>query len=159
MGNPCPKDRPPPECPGMLGWTANDASTHHFKMLLSLELKISVIVQVPLMYLISWTNLVQSSLSGSCTLVVKNAIAVQVSGLAGLVAYNIFRHQVVELHILVLSQLHADLVNLEETIKGCTCLRVAPLQFCLIKISENLVDVAKHGNFDLTTDGILQCHP
>ncbi len=29
MGNPLPKDRPPPLCPHMLGWTANAASTHH----------------------------------------------------------------------------------------------------------------------------------
>jgi hypothetical protein len=90
MGNPHPKDRPPPECPRMLGWTANDASTHHFKMPLPLALTISSIIQVPLMYLIMWTNLVQSSLSGSRTLIVKNAIAVQVSGLARLVAYNVF---------------------------------------------------------------------
>jgi hypothetical protein len=28
MGNPLPKDRPPPLCPHMLGWIANAASTH-----------------------------------------------------------------------------------------------------------------------------------
>jgi hypothetical protein len=32
MGNPLRKDRPPPLCPCMLGWTANAASTHRFKM-------------------------------------------------------------------------------------------------------------------------------
>jgi hypothetical protein len=32
MGNPLCKDRPPQLCPCMLGWTANAASTHHFKM-------------------------------------------------------------------------------------------------------------------------------
>jgi hypothetical protein len=90
MGNPRPKDRPPPECPSMLGWTVNDVSTHHFKMLLPLALKINGIIQLPLMYLIRWTNLVQSSFLGSCTLVAKNAIAVQVSSLAGLVAYTVF---------------------------------------------------------------------
>jgi hypothetical protein len=81
MGNPSRKDRPPPECQRMLGWTANDASTHHFKILLPLALQISGIVRVPLMYLIRWNNLVHSSLSGSRTLLVKNTIAVQVSGL------------------------------------------------------------------------------
>jgi hypothetical protein len=90
MGKPRPKDRPPPECPRMLVWTANDASTHHFKMPLPLALNISGTLWVPLMYLIRWTNLVQSSLSGSHTLVVQNAIAVQVSGLARLVAYKVF---------------------------------------------------------------------
>jgi len=42
------------------------------------------------MYLIKWTSLVQSSLSGACTLVVKNMMAVQVSGLALLVVYKVF---------------------------------------------------------------------
>jgi hypothetical protein len=42
------------------------------------------------MYLIKWTNLFQSSLSGARTLVVRNAIAVQVSGLDRLVDYNVF---------------------------------------------------------------------
>jgi hypothetical protein len=42
------------------------------------------------MYLIKCTNLFQSSLSDARTLVVRNAIAVQVSGLARLVEYNVF---------------------------------------------------------------------
>jgi hypothetical protein len=41
------------------------------------------------MYFIKWTILVLSSLSGGRTLVVKNAIEVQVSGLALLVAYKV----------------------------------------------------------------------
>ena len=52
IGNPRPKYNPPPECPRMLGWTANDASTHHFKMPLPLALRISSSVLVLLMYLI-----------------------------------------------------------------------------------------------------------
>jgi hypothetical protein len=44
---------------------------------------------MPLRYFIWWTSLFQSSLSGACTPVVKNAIAVHVSGLAHLVAYSI----------------------------------------------------------------------
>jgi hypothetical protein len=44
MGNPRPKDSPPPECPRMLGCTANDASTHHFRMPLPLALRISGII-------------------------------------------------------------------------------------------------------------------
>jgi hypothetical protein len=90
MGNPRTKDSPPPQCPRMLGCTANGASTHHFRMPLPLSLRISGIMRAPLMYLIKWTNLVQSSLSGAHTLVVKNTIAVQVSDLARLVAYTVF---------------------------------------------------------------------
>ena len=52
IGNPHPKDNPPPECPLMFGWTANDASTHHFKMPLPLALRISGSVHVPLRYFI-----------------------------------------------------------------------------------------------------------
>ena len=88
IGKPWPKESPPPECPRMFGWTANDASTHHLRMPLPLALKISGIFLVPLMYFIRWTNLAQSSLSGSRTRVVRNAIAVHVSGLALLVAYR-----------------------------------------------------------------------
>jgi hypothetical protein len=40
MGNPLPKDRPPPLCPCMLEWTTNAASTHHFKMPVPLALRI-----------------------------------------------------------------------------------------------------------------------
>jgi hypothetical protein len=35
MGNPLPKDKPSPLCPCILGWTANAASTHHFKILVA----------------------------------------------------------------------------------------------------------------------------
>jgi hypothetical protein len=90
MGNPRPRDNPSPGSPRMLGSTANDASTHHFRMPLPLALKISGILQVPMMYLIKWTNLFQLSMPGDRTLVVRNAIAVQVSGLARLVEYNVF---------------------------------------------------------------------
>jgi hypothetical protein len=41
------------------------------------------------MYFIKWTNLVQSCLSGSRTLVVKNMTEVQVSGLALMVANKV----------------------------------------------------------------------
>jgi hypothetical protein len=54
-----------------------------------LALKISGIMRVPLMYLIKSTIFVQSSLSGARTLIVKNATAVQVFGLALLVAYKV----------------------------------------------------------------------
>ena len=90
MGNPRPKYNPPPECPRMLVWTANDASPHHFKTPLPLELRISGSVRVPLMYLIMLTILAQFYQSGAQTLVVRNATAVQVSGLARLVAYKVF---------------------------------------------------------------------
>ena len=51
---------------------------------------ISGSVRVPLMYLIMWTILAKSSRSGAQTLVFKNATAVQMSGLACLVAYKVF---------------------------------------------------------------------
>ena len=86
IGNPLPKDSPPPECPRMFGWTANDASTHHFRMPLPLALRIRGIDRVPLRYFMRWLSFFQSSLSGARTLVVRNAMAVQVSGLARLVA-------------------------------------------------------------------------
>jgi hypothetical protein len=44
MGKPRPGDSPPPECPRMLGCTANDVSTHHFKMPLPLAVRISGIM-------------------------------------------------------------------------------------------------------------------
>jgi hypothetical protein len=74
----------------MLGCTANDASTHRFRMPLPLALRISGIVRVPMMYLIKWTNSFQSSLPGARTLVVRNASVVQLSGLARLVEYSVF---------------------------------------------------------------------
>jgi hypothetical protein len=46
-------------------------------------------VRLPLRYFIRWVSLFQSSLSGARTLIVKNARAVQVSGLALLVAYSV----------------------------------------------------------------------
>jgi hypothetical protein len=69
MGNPLLKYRPPPLCPHMLGWTANAASTHHFKLQVPLALRISGSVRVPLRYFIRWVSLFQSSLSGACTLI------------------------------------------------------------------------------------------
>ena len=89
-GNPHPRDNPPPECPLIFGWTVNDASTHHFKMPLPSVLKISGSFLVPLMYFIRWTSLAQPSLSGSCTLIVRNVMAVHVSSLAHFVAYSVF---------------------------------------------------------------------
>ena len=90
MRNLRPKDNPPPEFPRMLGWTENYASTHHFKIPRLLVLRISGSVRVPLMCIIMWTILSQTSRSGARTLVVRNARAVQVSGLDRLVAYKVF---------------------------------------------------------------------
>ena len=89
-GNPHPKDNTPPECPRMLGWTANNAPTHHFKIPLLMVLRMSSSVRVPLMYLIMWTILAQSPRSGAQNIVGRNATAVQVYGLACLVAYTVF---------------------------------------------------------------------
>ena len=90
IGNPHPKDKTPPECPLILGWTANDASTHHLKIPFPLVLRVSEILCVPLMYHIRCTNSTQSSLLGAHTLVVINTMAVQVSSLALLVALKVF---------------------------------------------------------------------
>jgi hypothetical protein len=87
---PRPRDIPPHKCPRMLGCTASDASTHHFGMSLPLALRISSIIQVPMIYLIKCTNLFQSSLSGDRTLVVRNVSALQVSDMACLVEYHVF---------------------------------------------------------------------
>jgi hypothetical protein len=72
----------------MLEWTANAASIHHFKMLVPLALRIRGSMHVPLRYFIRWTSFLQSSLLGAHTLSIMNAIAVQVLGLAHLVAYS-----------------------------------------------------------------------
>ena len=74
----------------MLGWAENDASTHYFKITLVLALRISVSVRLPLMYLIMWNNLAQSSRSGAQTIVARNATAMQVSSLDRLVVYKVF---------------------------------------------------------------------
>ena len=85
MGKPRPIDSPPPKCPHMLGWTAKDASTHHFKMPLPLELRIRVKARVPVRYHINHTNLYQSSSPSSRILIAKNDMDVKVSGCASLV--------------------------------------------------------------------------
>ena len=78
MGNPLPiEERPPPMSPLMFGCTdANNASIHHFKMLLLLALRISGNSFVPLTCFIMWTNSIQLSLSSSLTLVVRKVTAV-----------------------------------------------------------------------------------
>ena len=88
--NPLPKDKPNPECPCISVWTENYVSTHHFKIPLLLALRVSKSLSVPLMYHIICTNLSQSSSPGTRTLVSRNAMDVQVSVLALLVAYRVF---------------------------------------------------------------------
>ena len=90
IGNPRSKDNPPHECPRILGWTANNASIHHFKISLLLALRVSESLSVLLFYHIRCTKLSQSPLSGTCTLVFRNAMDMQVSGLALLVVLKFF---------------------------------------------------------------------
>ena len=90
IGDTHPKYKPPNECPRILGWNENYASTHHLKIPLPLVLRVSGSLYVPLMYHIICTNLPQSSLSGTCTLVVINMMSVQVSVLYLLVEYKVF---------------------------------------------------------------------
>ena len=57
--NPRPTDNPPPECPHILGWTANDSSTDHVKISLLLALRVMGSMRVPMMYPINglaWPN-------------------------------------------------------------------------------------------------------
>ena len=86
IGNLHPKDKPPPECPRILEWTSNDASTRHFNIPLLLALRVSEKLIVPLRYCIICTNFSLSSSLGDRTLVVRNVMAVQVSGISLLVA-------------------------------------------------------------------------
>ena len=90
IGNPCPKDKPPPEFPRISIWTENDASTHHFKISIPLALRVSESLRVPLMYHMRCTKLVWFSSSGDCAFVFINVIAVQVSVLSLLVAHKVF---------------------------------------------------------------------
>ena len=94
IGNPRPKDNPPPECTRILGWTENYASVHHFKIPLPLELRASESLLVPIRCHIICNNLSQYYLLGACTHVVRNFMAVQVSGIALLVAYKVFSARV-----------------------------------------------------------------
>ena len=82
IGDQCLKDKPPPEGPSILGWSVKDAYTHNFKIPLSLELRVSESLIVPLRYRIRCTNLDQLSLLEDYTLVIRNTMAAQVSGLA-----------------------------------------------------------------------------
>ena len=61
IGNPRPKDKPPSKYPRILGWTENDAPTQLLKIPLTLALRVSKSLLVPLMYCIIFTNLAQSS--------------------------------------------------------------------------------------------------
>ena len=90
MGNPVPMDRPPPVCPLIFRCTENDPSIHLFRIPVPLELIISGMSLVPLIYFIRCANFFKSLLSGSLTLVVRKAVDVHVLGLALLVAYKVF---------------------------------------------------------------------
>ena len=88
IGNPRPKDKPPTECPRILGWNANNASTHHFKIPLQLALRVSKRLSVTLMHCIRCTKISQFSSSSAFTLFVRNKMAVQVLVHSLLVAYK-----------------------------------------------------------------------
>ena len=90
IGNPRPKDKLPPKFPHIIGWTANNASKHHFKILLPLVLRSIKSLSMILMHHIRCTNLSQLSSLGARTLNFRNAMGVQVSGLALLVEYKVF---------------------------------------------------------------------
>ena len=133
VGNPLPKDNPPPECPGVLGWIAKDASTHNFKITLLLTLRMSGSSCVPLMYLIMWTILSQSYRSGAFTLVVRNSTAVQVSGLARLVEYKVFATRLWKCTVLLCGTFLQSLLTLK-IFSGSALVFVYPLGFRLFEI-------------------------
>ena len=139
MGNPRPKDNPPPECPRMLGWTANNVSTHHFKIPIPLALRISGSVRVPLMYLIMWTILAQLSSSGAQTIVVGNATAVQVSGLASLVAYTVFSARLLNCKVLFCSSFSQSLSNLNRFSGAALIFVTPPLGFRLVESYKDFI--------------------
>ena len=78
IGNTHPKYRPPLECPRIVRWIVNDASTHHLKIHLRWHWESA---ESP--------SFSQLSLLIARTLVAKNVVDVQVSGLACLVAYKV----------------------------------------------------------------------
>ena len=90
IGNPLSKYNPPTECPHILGWNANDASTCHLKIPFQLELRLSEVLRVILMYCIRCTILSQSPSSCARTLFFINATDVQVSDIPLLVIYKVF---------------------------------------------------------------------
>jgi hypothetical protein len=83
MGNPQPIVNPPPVWPHMFGCTANKASTNHINSPSFSALRTRGQSWSPLKYSIRWHNF-------SLTLVVRNAMFRQVSGLARLVTYRVF---------------------------------------------------------------------
>ncbi len=90
MGNPQPIVNPPPVWQCMFGCTANKASTYHINSPSFSALRTRGQSWSPLKYSIRWHNFSQSSVSGALTLLVRNAMFRQVSGLACLVTYRVF---------------------------------------------------------------------
>ena len=76
IGKRHPKYKPPPECPCVVVWTANNALTHHFKIPLPLALRVSLSLLVPLRYHIRYNNLTQFSSLGARTIVFRNSMYV-----------------------------------------------------------------------------------
>ena len=88
MGNPQPRVNPPPVWPRIFGCIANDASTYHSSQPFC-DPRVHFISDVARRYSIKCHSFLQSSMSGDLTRVVRNAIAVDVSGRARFVAYSV----------------------------------------------------------------------
>ena len=84
-GNPLPMVIAPPVCPLISGCTANDASTYQLRTPVLSPPSINGNSRVAQRYSITWRSLHQSSMLGPLTLVVRIAIASDMSGLALLV--------------------------------------------------------------------------
>jgi hypothetical protein len=93
MGNLLTKDSLRQNGHGNLDEPRKDASTHHLRMPLPSAFRIRGSLLVPLRYFIKCDIFFQPSVSGARTLVVRNAMDVQVSGLARLVEQKVFSSQ------------------------------------------------------------------
>ncbi len=81
-GNPVPMVIAQPVCPFISGCTANDASTYQLKTPVPSAASINGNPRVLRRYSTKWQSLRQSSLSNPLTLVVRNAMLRDISGLA-----------------------------------------------------------------------------
>ena len=88
IGNHLPIVRTPLVCPHILSCTAKLASAYQFRTPVPLTPNVKGKSIVERKYLIRCSSFVQLSISGDCTLVVRNAVASNPSGLALLTGYN-----------------------------------------------------------------------
>ena len=133
IGNIRQKDNPHSECPWILGWSANDASTHHFKISLPLAQIVSGRLLVPLRYCIRFTNLSQLSSLVTHTLVVRNVMAVKVSNLTLLLAYKIISTRLWNSTTFSWSSFVQSLFTIKISLRAAIDLVTFPFYYSLLK--------------------------